>query len=494
MARYNPVHSGYSIINGSGSGSNADRIDVWVEYAVVSQDTSANASQVYVYFYTALKNGYSSETHSRSGLYSTFTVNGTSGNTVSNGSYDFRTTTPMLLASYGGYVYHNSDGTGYASVSGSFRTKSEYISGGSVSGTIYLPTIYREATLTSAPNFTDEENPTIRYSNPAGSGMSSLQACIASTYGETLVSYRNVNKTSSSYTFNLTEAERESLRAAAPDSNSLPVRFYLKYDLNGSNGVDYIDKTMSIVNANPTISATITEISDSSITELTGSTGKLIKYYSDVMVEVNATAVKGATLESQTITCGSKTLETNKGIFYDIESGTFVFAARDSRGNVATQTLTKNTLDYIKLTCNLEKDAFSAEGNLSFSVSGNYYNGSFGAVQNTLTLQYCYDDGSGGEFSDWITVNPQIINNNYYFSHTLTGLDYTKTYNIQVRAIDKITTAYPPEQAMMAKPIFDWGKDDFNFNVPVHIEGDLSLTGDIEIGGVSLKTLLGLGG
>ena len=45
----------------------------------------------------------------------------------------------------------------------------------------------------------------------------------------------------------------------------------------------------------------------------------------------------------------------------------------------------------------------------------------------------------------------------------------------------------------MAKPIFDWGKDDFNFNVPVHIEGDLSLTGDIEIGGVSLKTLLGLG-
>ena len=494
MARSSPINSGYSIINGSGSGSNANRIDVWIEYAVISQNTSMNASQVYVYFYTALRDGYTSATHGSKGLYSNLTVDGSSGNTISNGSYDFRDTTPRLLASYGGYVYHNSDGTGYASVSGSFQTPSTYISGGSVSGTIYLPTIYREASLTSAPNFTDEENPTISYSNPAGSGMGSLQACIASTYGETLVSYRNVNKTSSSYTFNLTEAERESLRAAAPDSNSLPVRFYLKYDLNGSSGVDYIDKTMSIVNANPIISATITEVSDSSITELTGGTGKLIKYYSDVMVEINATAVKGATLESQTITCGSKTLETNKGIFYDIESGTFVFAARDSRGNVATQTLTKDTLDYIKLTCNLEKDAFSAEGNLSFSVSGNYYNGSFGAVQNTLTLQYCYDDGSGGEFCDWITVNPQIINNNYYFSHTLTGLDYTKTYNIQVRAIDKLTTAYPAEQAMMAKPIFDWGKNDFNFNVPVHIEGDLSLTGDIEIGGVSLKALLGLGG
>ena len=39
MARYNPVHSGYSIINGSGSGKNADRMDGWGEYAVVGQDT-----------------------------------------------------------------------------------------------------------------------------------------------------------------------------------------------------------------------------------------------------------------------------------------------------------------------------------------------------------------------------------------------------------------------------------------------------------------------
>ena len=86
MARSSPINSGYSIINGSGSGKNADRIDVWVEYAVVSQNTSMNASQVYVYFYTALRNGYTSETHSRSGLYSNLTVDGSSCNTVSNGS------------------------------------------------------------------------------------------------------------------------------------------------------------------------------------------------------------------------------------------------------------------------------------------------------------------------------------------------------------------------------------------------------------------------
>ena len=32
MARTTPVHSGYTIINGVGSGTNGGRIDVWVEY------------------------------------------------------------------------------------------------------------------------------------------------------------------------------------------------------------------------------------------------------------------------------------------------------------------------------------------------------------------------------------------------------------------------------------------------------------------------------
>ena len=34
MARTTPVHAGYSIINGSGTGPNGYRIHVWVEYAV----------------------------------------------------------------------------------------------------------------------------------------------------------------------------------------------------------------------------------------------------------------------------------------------------------------------------------------------------------------------------------------------------------------------------------------------------------------------------
>src|SRR5574344_2459761 len=49
------------------------------------------------------------------------------------------------------------------------------------SGSFTLPQIARAAKITAAPNFNDEENPTITYNNPAGSAVTSLKACISLT-------------------------------------------------------------------------------------------------------------------------------------------------------------------------------------------------------------------------------------------------------------------------------------------------------------------------
>jgi len=74
-------------------------------------------------------------------------VNGVSGtNLKSNGSYDFRTTTPNLLGTFDGWVDHNADGTKTINMSGSFSTPSSWISGGNVSGNATLPTIPRATT------------------------------------------------------------------------------------------------------------------------------------------------------------------------------------------------------------------------------------------------------------------------------------------------------------------------------------------------------------
>ena len=84
MARTTPVHSGYTIINGAGTGPNGDRIDVWIEYLVHSQSIELNRSRVIAFFYAALRPGKSSDTWGSSGC-SSFYAGGYAGATQNNG-------------------------------------------------------------------------------------------------------------------------------------------------------------------------------------------------------------------------------------------------------------------------------------------------------------------------------------------------------------------------------------------------------------------------
>lgn len=146
MARTTPVHSGYTILNGAGTGANGNRIDVWVEYKLGAQSQSGNYTPITAYFYAALNPGYSSTTSYYTGLNSSFSVNGAAGTGVSNGAYDFTASSKVnLLGSYSGNIPHNADGTKSVAITGSFTTASSYITGGTISATVTLPAIARAA-------------------------------------------------------------------------------------------------------------------------------------------------------------------------------------------------------------------------------------------------------------------------------------------------------------------------------------------------------------
>ena len=49
---------------------------------------------------------------------------------------------------------------------------------------------------------------------------------------------------------------------------------------------------------------------------------------------------------------------------------------------------TLSIIQYIKPTCNLNVEAPSTDGVLNFSVTGNYFNSSFGATSNSLVVEY----------------------------------------------------------------------------------------------------------
>jgi hypothetical protein len=364
-------------------------------------------------------------------------------------------------------VSHNNDGN--KSISVSFSTAIYTATVSTYSGTWALDSNPRQANITGAPNFNDEQNPTITYSNPAGNAVDKLQACISLTGAKDDIVYRNISKTGSSYTFNLTEAERNVLRQATTGANSRTVKFYVQTTIGGNTYQSILNKTLTIVNAKPTLYPII-EDTNSVTAALTGNTSKMVKYFSSPEVATGSAAYKYASITNNSISNGSNYTTKASDVFHNIENAIFYFWAKDSRGNEIQQEINKinenNWIDYVKITCNPSPTNPTTDGKMSLNIKGNYWNGNFGAVANYLTLQYRMGI-VGQSFGDWITVDAELDGNTYNASIPIEGLNYQTTYMFEVRALDKLETTPVKYLEVQTTPVFDWGKNDFRFNVPV---------------------------
>ena len=346
------------------------------------------------------------------------------------------------------------------------------------SGTGTLDPIPKEVTIVSAPNFTDDDNPMITYSNPAGELVESLQACIANENGSSIiVGYRDISKTASSYTFNLTDSERSQLRAASVNSLTLPVRFYIKSVVDGVTYHSYSGvKTLTINATAPTVTASVLDTNPDTF-NLTGDSNKMIRYRNAMLCQITATGSKGATIKEYSITCGEHTSSSDNVVFQDVSSNVFTFKATDSRGLSATKTVTLPMVEYVKPTC-VQKVTMVMESDTdtqaNITINGKYFDGNFGEVDNTLSIQTRHRANSGS-WSAWSDITPlalDISNGTYSLSAEVSGFDANGTYEFQSRAVDKVFAVESVVGSVTLKPVFDWGKTDFNFNVPVTIEGN----------------------
>lgn len=364
-------------------------------------------------------------------------------------------------------VGHNSDG----SKSMSFFFKLDMASASytpgyvSKSGTMTLTKIPRGATITSAPNFTDEDDPVVKVSNPAGV---SVQLGIFKDSTHALADYRTISGTS--YTFRLTQAEREAMRRVDTTKNTAQVRFYVKSTVGGQTFITYLTRTLTIKNPAPTLNPTVEDVNPTTLA-LTGESGNLVKYHSQVAVKTGAQAVKGASLVRQSVTCGSHTL-TGDGTLEGVESGTIVVSATDSRGNTTAKTVERKLVGYVRLSCTLGQGTPDASGRYDLEVAGACYYGSFGEKENTLTVEYRYRAQGAEEWGAWTAVDRATQLGFTYVAHaTVEGLNYQTAYEFQARAEDALEQVESEVKVVKASPGFDWGKDDFAFHIPVYIQG-----------------------
>lgn len=205
-------------------------------------------------------------------------------------------------------IGHNSDGGKSFSMS-----STGWLYGGgnlSNSGSWSLPTIPRNATITGGTSsFNDTQNPTINYSNPAGSALSTFQTGIWKTDGATSATgYIDIPQSGSSYTLSLTEAQRNTMRAWATNANSISVRMYLRSVIGGQDERPYRTMTYNIINATPEFENFIYKDNNATTVAMTGNDQILIQGQSNLLVTVpsadKATPLKQATMKYYTVNIG----------------------------------------------------------------------------------------------------------------------------------------------------------------------------------------------
>ena len=383
---------------------------------------------------------------------------------------------------------HAANGSNYVYISSACSMKSGSGSASLSEAKLTLDTIYRGATISSAPNFNDEENPTITYSNPSGSNTTLLQACISLTGSTDDIAYRDLDISGTSYTFELTEEERNILRNATLDgSASRKVRFYVKSTVAGYNYSKNLEKTFTVINADPDLSAFLLDTNEKTVALTGDSLASLIKGYSNVSYEMSAKGLKGASIVSYSAVNGSNTLTTDSGTFNGANDATFKLSATDNRGLTTTREFTLNMIDYFKPTCSQEATiemSGETSAKIIINVNGEWSSKHFGAVHNSLRVECRYKAGNGS-WSAWEGADYISDNNTYKITYTKDGLLYSNAYTVQSRAVDLLETATTGEYTLKLIPVFDWSEEDFNFNVPVNVKGDLTVEGNIIIGNES---------
>ncbi len=437
-------------------------------YQLSSQDVINNKS------YFKLRDYFTYEGGTQvTSSYSTFKID---GNTVKSGSYSY-TPGDHQLGTKDISVNHNNDGTFPG------RSIELYVNSYHMSST-------KSGKISSAPTI------------PRASSVTATEACVEAA---TTI---NIARASTNFKHTLKYLCGE-LTGTIVDKTSevaygwiIPTSFYeimtgkeitctiICETYNGTTKIGEKSTTFKVKvdeeKCKPEISATFKDVNTKTV-DLTGNNQKLVKFISDIQVAITATGKNGATIVSKQVTCADGKSIDDNGIINSVESGKFTAIAVDSRTIESSEPYNLTMVDYIKLTCNATfYRPQPTTGEVAVKFDGNYFNGTFGKVTNTLKISYRYRKKGTETWNDWIELT-KVINGNKYSNGSNpislgTDFDYKEQYEFQIKANDKIYTAEEISSkcpVAAGKPLFDTGKDDISVNVVLNILNRLGEKKDI---------------
>ena len=394
-------------------------------------------------------------------------------------------------------IAHNNDGTKSVNWAWSCATGTSGLGTISNSGTQTLTQIPRKADITSCYDFNDEQNPTMTFSNPGGFALNARLE-----FASTNIKRDNIPNTGS-ITFTLTDAERKLLRQKCT-ANSMTVRFVIATILNGNETWwSWFDKTMTIVNGNPTFSNFTFADTNTKTVALTGNNQHCIQGYSNIKGTISttnkATAKKEATISKYRFTIETQSIDINysstaevSGTLNSVPSGTFNMYAIDSRNNSTLVTkLATKVIQYVKPVINAStitatRDSGGVGTNCTLKFDGTFWNSNFGKKANSIKIKYQLKKTTESTWVDGTTtITPTINGNNFSFQGLIArskddpSWEISESYNIKVIVTDELDTSFTETILINAVPNLALSQN----GVAIMSKYNETLGGDLQVGG-----------
>ena len=370
-----------------------------------TQNISGNYSDITIKHVLVIGSAYSLNIGSRS---NTCSVDGAAQSYSSpainqkGGSVTLGTTTHR--------VNHNADGSKTCTITDVFNVNATIdglkVSSITASGNITLDAIPRQATITSATDFTDTGTPSLQYSNAGGFTADAYLEFAPVGSGTQIMRRNALTGKSGTYTFNLTDAERETLRAACT-GGSMPVRYVLRTIIGGKEYYSSLDRNMSMSDAAPILGAVSYKDANATTAALTGDNQVIIQRQSDLQVSFGAaTGQKGATITEYSATFAGVTKTASSVVTLDFgkvdvsSDMPLVFSATDSRGLKTSTTLTVKVEPWWEPTSTVtlaRRNNFEPETHITATA---WYASLDGKNEVTISAKY----RKAGSSDDWSTV------------------------------------------------------------------------------------------
>lgn len=438
----------------------------------LSQSTEDNSSKVRL-LWQSVQTGGSYNMTTRTAYYYV-SVNG-AAETTNAVSYTLPYQSTVTLADVTVTVPHDGDGNGSITVRTWMNTN---ISAGVVelSKELTLPQIPRASTVSAADGIIGSTSriavskKSSGFTHSIAYGFGKLSGYVTQSGGtstaEAIFSQDSVD-------FLLPESFYDAIPHKPSGVCTLTVRTYSgSTQIGQAQTASFTVRTDASV-CGPVVTGTVRDENEDTVS-LTGDSGRLIRYHSNALCAITATARKGAVITEKRI--GGVSVTGDSLTVSGTETGEIQFYAKDSRGYESTVTVSAELIPYIRLTNNASVTRDDpTSGKATLILQGQVFDGSFGQEENALEAFY---QVNGGE------AVPVTYTERYNAAVPLTGMDYEKTYSITVTVRDKLETAVKTLILPKGLPVFDWGEQDFAFHVPVKLDTPL----DIPSGGTGAST------